>query len=277
MNPPAQIRYALVTGGGSGLGRAFCLELAGRGWHVAVVDIDQRGAEETLELIRQERGLGQVELLDVADFGAWNSLIGKLRSQWPRLDLLVNDAGICGAGLVGEYDWTDFRRILDVNLMGVIHGCQICVPWLRDTAPGGHIVNIASLAAIINVPTMAAYNISKCGVLGLSETLYGELRELGIGVTVVLPGFFQSCLLQRGRFDDNHLREVAEEYTRNAEFTAEDVVAQTLLAMERRKLYVILGRRSRIAARLKRLAPSWFLRFAANTFARDLERAEKRS
>ena len=132
-------RHAIVTGGASGLGRAFCLHLAQQRWHLAIADIDSVGSEQTLELVERHRGTGQIELLDVADYEAWQELVARLRNSWPRLDLLVNNAGICGAGLVGEFSLSDFRKILDVNLMGAINGCQACVPWLRETAPGARL------------------------------------------------------------------------------------------------------------------------------------------
>ena len=265
-------KYALITGGASGLGRAFCCHLARQGWHVAITDINLPGAEETLALIVKQGGTGQVELLDVADFAAWQTLIMKLRGTWPRMDLLVNNAGICGAGLVGESSLDDFRRILDVNLFGAIYGCQTCVPWLRETAQGSAVVNIASLATVLSAPAMSAYNISKAGLVSFSETLYGELFGSGIHVTVVLPGFFASNLVERGRFEDKAFKQIAEAYTRSAEFTTDDVVTQTMWAIERKKLYVILGFRARTAARLKRLAPAWFFRVVARTFEKDRQK-----
>jgi short-subunit dehydrogenase len=188
------------------------------------------------------------------------------------MDLLVNNAGICGAGLVGEFSPDNFRKILDVNLFGAIYGCQACLPWLHETASDGAIVNIASLAAALSAPAMAAYNMSKSGLVSLSETLYGELLGSGIHVSVAMPFFFASNLLDRGRFKDSTFKQIAEAYTRNAEFTADDVVVQTMRAVERKKLYVILGFRARTAARLKRLAPIWFLRMVARIFEKQKQK-----
>jgi NAD(P)-dependent dehydrogenase (short-subunit alcohol dehydrogenase family) len=272
MNDLPKRKYVIVTGGGSGLGREFCLYLARHGWQVAIVDIDRTGAQSTLVEIQELGGDGLVEPMDVADFDAWQALIEKLRSMWPRLDLLINNAGICGAGPMGEYPLADFRRILDVNLMGVVNGCQACTGWLKQSALGTNIVNIASLAAAICPPDMAAYNTAKAGVVGLSETLYGELYDAGVGVTVVLPGFFDSHLVERGNFKDETLRRIAQDYIRHSQFTASDVVVQTMRAIKRRKLYVILDRRSRIACRLKRLVPVWFLRRIAGTMRNDYKR-----
>jgi NAD(P)-dependent dehydrogenase (short-subunit alcohol dehydrogenase family) len=277
MGETAKVKYAVVTGGGSGLGREFCLYLAQLGWQIAIVDIDSLGAQETLTKVQKLGSEGLVEAMDVADFQAWLRLVEKLRGTWPRLDLVVNNAAICGAGPVGEYPYADARRILDVNLMGVFNGCQACADWLKESAPGVSIVNIASLAAEICPPNMTAYNTAKAGVVGLSETLFGELYDYGIGVTVVLPGFFASCLVERGNFEDQALRQIALDYIRKSEFTVQDVVVETMHAVERRKLYVILDRSSRIACRLKRLAPVWFLRRIAGIMKKDYDRVTNKS
>ena len=133
-------RYALVTGAGSGLGHAFCQRLARDGWHVGVTDIDLDAAKATLATLIDAGGSGQVEQLDVTDIVSWQNLLGKLRRDWPRLDLLINNAGLCGAGAIGEAPLADFQAILEVNFNGTLNGCQAMVPWLKETAPGGHLV-----------------------------------------------------------------------------------------------------------------------------------------
>jgi NAD(P)-dependent dehydrogenase (short-subunit alcohol dehydrogenase family) len=264
-------RYALVTGGGNGLGREFCLHLARQDWHLAIADIDTKAARQTLAQILDQGGQGQAEPLDVTDATQWQLLIAKLRAEWPRVDLLINNAGICGAGKIGEFPLANFRRIVDVNLMGVVNGSHAVVPWMLETAPGGHIVNIASIAPTLNAPTMSAYNAAKAGVIALSETLHGELRPQGIGVTAVLPGFFESQLLDQGTFDDERLRQLALRLAKRSGFTAADVVEQTINAMSPGKLHVIVGRKARLAWRLKRLAPRLFHRYVAWSFWRDTQ------
>ena len=234
-------RLALVTGGASGLGREFCQQLATSGWHVVVADVDFEGAQETLSVIEQYGGNGQVELLDVCDLTAWNTLAEKLRATWPRLDLLVNNAGICAAGKIGDSTLSDFRRVCEVNLFGVVNGCHTMVPWLRDTAPGGAIVNIASVAALLNAPAMAAYSVAKSGVVSYSETLLSELQGSGISVTVVLPGFFQTELLNRGTFSDELFRRIAQERTTLSTTSAAEVARNTLQAVETGKVFRAFG------------------------------------
>lgn len=274
MQHSTQQRFALVTGGGSGLGRAFCRRLAHDRWHVACADVDQAAAEQTVAQIQDAGGSGQAEPLDVTDAVAWRALCDRLRREWPRLDLLVNNAGICAAGEIGAAPLEDFEQVLKVNLLGTLIGCHTMVPWLKETAPGGHVVNIASIAGVLSVPSMGAYNISKAGVVSLSETLYAELRPLGVGVTVVLPGFFGSELVSRGRFATEKHRRLAEDYMSNAQITAEEVVDRTLRAVARGKLYVAVGCRAQWLWRLKRLSSTTLLRIVSNSYRRRLGKSE---
>ncbi len=273
MPTSTSLQYALVTGAGSGLGRAFCLQLASAGWHVGVTDIDLAAAEATLAALVAAGGRGQAMPLDVTDISAWKKLLAKLRPDWPRLDLLINNAGVCAAGEIGEAPLEDFQRVLKVNFNGVLYGCQTMVPWLKETAKdtsvGGHVVNVASIFGLVAPPTMGAYNASKAAVVALSETLYGELLPQGIGVTMVAPGFFASQLIDAGCFETTEQRRSARRYMKNASISAEEVVERTLAAIERKKLYVVLGRKSRWIWRLKRWLPGVFAKILVWKYARQ--------
>ncbi len=264
-------RYALVTGGGSGLGREFCLRLAREGWRVAVTDIDLVAAEKTSAEIASSGGSAQVELLDVTNLQSWQTLALRLQQAWPQLDLLVNNAGICGTGKVGSDTLPAFEAMMDVNFRGTLNGCQTMVPWLQETAPGGHIVNVASIFGLIAPPGMSAYNCSKAAVVALSETLYGELRPHGIGMTIVAPGFFPSNLVQRGTFETDSDRALAEQYTQNSNITPEKIVDLTLTAIRRGRLYVVLGRRARWMWRLKRFLPGRFGRIIGWRYRKKIQ------
>ena len=268
MEQSETVRHALITGGAQGLGRQFCHHLADNGWHVCIADVDLASAHETLAEIEARGGRGQVRELDVTDLTMWEAVVADLRRQWPRLDLVVNNAGIAGAGEFIDTSPADFRRILDVNLLGVVNGCHAVVPWMIETAPGGHLVNVASIAPWLSAPTMSAYNSAKAGVVALSETLCGELARYGIGVTVVMPGFFRSELVRKGKFSDERLRHLALQYASRSTFTAADVVNQTMRAVARGKLYVVTGRKANLAWRLKRWAPRLFQRYVAWSFQR---------
>lgn len=275
MNSIKHIRTALVTGGGSGLGREFCLYLARAGYRVAVSDIDLASAEATAALANKRPGSSVAIALDVTDPQAWHDVAARLRSMWPRLDLLVNNAGICATGEIGAGSLEPFERVMQVNFYGVLHGCHTLVPWLKETAPGGHVVNIASITGVVAPPTLGAYNASKAAVIALSETLYGELKPHGVGVTVAAPGFFPTKLLEHGMFAEPLHRTQAERLTRNSRYTVGDVVARTMAAVARRELYAIEGRKARWYWRAKRLLPTQLLNHISAGYQRMLRNGSK--
>jgi NAD(P)-dependent dehydrogenase (short-subunit alcohol dehydrogenase family) len=239
------------------------VRLARDGWHVAVCDIDAEGSDETVSLVERAGGTGQAERLDVTVPEEWEALRGRLRGQWERIDLVVNNAGVSGAGEVGRFSLEDWRWILDVNLFGVIHGCHYFVDWLAENPDGGHIVNMSSMAAVASAPTMGGYNVSKAAVISLSETLYAELLHRGVGVTVLCPGFVSTNLLAAGRWHRPSLRTRAERLFAKASITADDVAEATVRAIRGRRLYAVLPLRGRVFWRFKRLLPQWFMTMVA--------------
>lgn len=264
---PGDRRHAVITGAGSGLGRALAERLARDGWHIACCDIDLNAAAETVRLVEASGGTAQAEQLDVTQTEAWRDLHDRLRRSWRRLDLLVNNAGVTGAGEMGLFPLADWRWLLEVNLFGVIHGCHFFVDWLAEFPGRAYVVNTASMAAVASAPSMGAYNVAKAAVVSLSETLYAELRHRGVGVTVLCPGFVATNLLVGGRWQRPHLRDRAEDFFRASRLTPADVAEATVRAFERGRLYVVLPLRGRVIWRIKRLWPQWFMtqvaRFAA--------------
>ncbi|HXY34219.1 MAG TPA: SDR family NAD(P)-dependent oxidoreductase [Planctomycetaceae bacterium] len=265
-----QRKTGLITGAASGLGRAIALRLARDGWNLCLADVNDTGNEETLQLVRQAGGDGFVEHLDVREIDAWQDLRERLRERWPRLDLLVNNAGVAGSGRVGEYSIENWHWIVDVNLWNGINGCHTFVEWLKANPRGGHIINTCSLAAIASAPTMAAYNVTKAGMLALSETLYGELLPYNVGVTAVCPSVFRTNLLDRSRWCQPEERRLFEKGFAEAKMTAEHVADAAIRAMHRKQLYVMEPFEARFNWYLKRLNPTWFLRKVSRMFEAQL-------
>ncbi len=252
-------RNAIVTGAASGLGRTLAIRLAVDGWCIAVADIDAAGSEETLSLVEAAGGAGRVEHLDVARLEDWEALRGRLRGEWSQLDLLVNNAGVAGYGDVGVFPLDDWRLLLEVNLNGGIFGCHTMVDWLKDNARGAHIINVASFAAIAPSPSMAAYNVTKAGMLALSETLYGELKPHGVGVTVVCPMYFRTNIHLAARSYNELKGKIIEHSTETSTVTADDVADVAIRAMHRKQLYAMPGRKARWYWWLRRIMPTAFL------------------
>jgi NAD(P)-dependent dehydrogenase (short-subunit alcohol dehydrogenase family) len=271
------MRYAVITGAGSGLGRALAVALARQGWNIAIADINDEGGRQTLDAVRQAGGDGRVENLDVTKIDEWRALADKLRAEWPRLDLLVNNAGVGVAGEVGDLPLENWRWIMDINLWGVIYGCHAMIDWLKQNPDGAHIVNVASAAAIACAPGMAPYNVTKAGVLALSETLYGELKPHNIGVTGVCPAFFPTNILASGRFQTEAQQTMARRLMGGSKCTAEQVAGRIVRAIERRELYVMVPGVAGFLWRFKRLMPTRLLNRVARENARALAAAANKS
>ncbi|MFD9000676.1 SDR family oxidoreductase [Streptomyces sp. NPDC059582] len=203
-------QLVLVTGAGSGIGRATAFAFAESGARVVAVDRDGEAAARTAELSRLIGApRAWAETVDVSDEQAMEKLAEKVAAEYGVVDVLVNNAGI---GLSGSFlDTTpdDWRRVLDVNLWGVIHGCRLFGRQMAERAQGGHIVNTASAAAYQPSKVLPAYSTSKAAVLMLSECLRAELAGQGIGVTAVCPGIVNTNITSTATFagvDDEEQR-----------------------------------------------------------------------
>ncbi len=194
-------QLVLITGAGSGIGRATAFAFAEAGARVVAVDRDAEAAVRTAELSRLVGAPeAWAETADVSDEQAMEKLAEKVHRAYGVLDVLVNNAGI---GLSGSFFATtsdDWRKVLDVNLWGVIHGCRLFGGRMADRGQGGHIVNIASAAAFQPSRALPAYSTSKAAVLMLSECLRAELAGQGIGVTAICPGVVNTSITSTARF-----------------------------------------------------------------------------
>jgi NAD(P)-dependent dehydrogenase (short-subunit alcohol dehydrogenase family) len=196
---PFADRIALVTGGASGIGRALCLELGRRGAVVVVTDVDEAGARAASAEIAQAGGRAEALRLDVTRAEEVQGAVDGVAARHGRLDLLFNNAGLGLGGEVRDLTLEHWRRIVDVNLWGVIHGVAAAYPVMVRQG-GGHIVNVASLAGLVGYPTAAPYATTKMAVVGLSLSLRVEAEALGVRVSAVCPGFVKSAIFDRGTF-----------------------------------------------------------------------------
>jgi len=258
--------YAVVTGSGSGVGRALSQQLAAAGWAVGVADIDLPAAESTLAALPAVGDAHQAIKLDVSDPSAWDAQLQALQNRWPRIDLLVNNAGVLAGGELASMPTAELRRLVEVNLLGTLYGCRAVAPWLIASAPyevgGGGlsprpgIINTASIFGALAPPGFAAYSATKAAVVALSESLHGELAPHGLNVTVTLPGVIKTPLFERAYFTSENIRQVAQHHAQQAQLTPEAVARQTLQAAARGELLAVIGRRARWYARLKRWWPT---------------------
>ncbi|MEU1150147.1 SDR family oxidoreductase [Streptomyces sp. NPDC005863] len=194
-------RLVLVTGAGSGIGRATAFAFAEAGARVVAVDRDAESAARTAEmsrLIGAPAAWG--ETVDVTDEQAMEKLAERVATEYGVVDVLVNNAGIGLAGSFLDTSSEDWKKVLDVNLWGVIHGCRLFGKQMAERGQGGHIVNTASAAAYQPSRTLPAYSTSKAAVLMLSECLRAELADRGIGVSAICPGIVNTNITSTSRF-----------------------------------------------------------------------------
>ncbi|HEU4389116.1 MAG TPA: SDR family oxidoreductase [Blastocatellia bacterium] len=186
---------AVVTGGASGIGRALCEELARLGSMVIVADLDADGARQVSAGIVASGGHACAARVDVACAEEVQSLVADTVSEHGRLDYVFNNAGIAVGGELRDLELDHWRRIVDVNLMGVVYGTTAAyVQMLKQGS--GHIVNTASIAGLIGFPGALPYSTTKSGVIGMSLSLRAEAADLGVKVSVVCPGFVRTNIYE---------------------------------------------------------------------------------
>jgi NAD(P)-dependent dehydrogenase (short-subunit alcohol dehydrogenase family) len=255
---------AVVTGAGSGIGAAFAGELARRGGAVVCSDINEAAAQQTVEAITAQGGKAVAIRCDVSRFDD----VGELaeRSQtWlgAAPTLVINNAGVgAGGAPIGEVSLDDWHWTLGINLWGTIHGCHVFVPILRAAEPSNvprGIINVASAAAFGAAPGMAAYNVSKAGVLSLSETLAAELSGTGIKVTVLCPTFVKTGIVESGRISPES-SELAARLMRWTGVSAAKVARVCLDAHDRGDLYCLPQLDAKLGWNIKRFAPVTYTR-----------------
>ena len=213
----------MITGAGSGLGREMARRWAREGWRLALSDVNEAGLQETLALVREAGGDGFVQRCDVRDYSQLVALAEACEARLGGVDVLVNNAGVASGGFFADLSLEDWDWQLSINLMGVVKGCKAFLPLLQCSQ--GRIINIASMAALMQGPGMSNYNVAKAGVVSLSESLLVELRPQGIQVHVVCPSFFQTNLLDSFRGPTPAMKaqvaKLLESSPINAEFIAD--------------------------------------------------------
>lgn len=233
-------RVALVTGAGSGIGRAIAQALDQHGAIVHCADIDGAAAEQTASQLQQ----GAAHTLDVTNADAVQALADTLYADGAGVDLLFNNAGIGHAGAVADCTLDDWRQMLDVNVMGVVHGIHVFLPKMLARGSKAHIVNTASAAGLTPLPGMAPYCAAKHAVVGLSQSLASELHDGPIQVTILCPGTINTDIVRRtrmrGKSADNQAKAVAHYEKHGA--SPGQVAADLLQDIYKRRLICVTPR-----------------------------------
>lgn len=251
-------RRAFITGAASGLGLEISRRLASAGWNLGMLDAN---ATE-LASARQSLNSTDSSILtyhgDVRDAAALTQAVNRFAQNMGGLDVMINNAGVAVAGSVLDTPTENWRWVLDINLLGCVHGCRAALPHLL-AAKAGLVLNISSAAGFASGPGMSAYNASKAGVISLTETLQQEIAGSGVQLTVAMPGFFRTNLLETARAPEQEMqtaRLLMEQSSYSLQRAAEDILA----AAAARAFYAVLPRRYATLWRWKRFFPLHFMR-----------------
>ena len=253
---------AVVTGAGSGIGRAFALELARRGGRVVCSDLNPATAEATAETIREQGGQALALPCDVSVLEQVEALADRAQAWFGEAPtLVINNAGVGAGGKpVGEISMEDWHWVMGVNMWGVVHGCHVFTPRLR-AGGGGGIINVCSTASFAAAPSMGPYNASKAAVLALSETLAAETAGAGITVTALCPTVVKTNIFRDGRIDES-MTPLMNKWVSLTGVSAEGVAGTTLKALDKGRLYVLPQVDARLIWRAKRYLPTTYARGA---------------
>lgn len=246
----------LISGSASGLGLALARRYADAGWRVFLTDVDAAALEQAVTALNAgDRVLSQV--LDVRSADDWNTARERCVAAWGGLDVLVNNAGVATGGSFARTPIEDWDWIIDINLKGVIRGAATFVPLFTEQGHG-HVVNVASLAGLVNPPLMASYNVVKAAVVSLSETLRFELEPAGITTSVVCPSFFRTGLADGFRTPDPAVRQLMERLVTASDVPADRIATTVQEAIAAKRFLILTDRDGRIAYAVKRFAPALF-------------------
>lgn len=262
-------KVAAITGAGSGMGRELAVQLAQRGCHLALSDVNQAGLAETAALVAPTGVKVTATRVDVASREAVFAWAESVVRDHGKVNLIFNNAGVALGATVEGMRLQDFEWLMNINFWGVVHGTQAFLPHLKATRDG-HIVNTSSVFGLIAVPATSAYNASKFAVRGFTESLRQELDMMACGVsaTCVHPGGIKTNIARSARHDPSvralgvDENKAAENFEKNFITTAAKASATILRAVEKDKRRVLVGPDAHILDWLVRLLPTLYQRLS---------------
>lgn len=257
-------KVAFVTGAASGIGLGIAKAFASSGMKVMMADIEEEPLARAVAAIRESNGAAEGVICDVSDVDAVRAAAAKTIETFGKVHVLVNNAGVGGGGETGSIPLEDWKWIVDVNLMGVVYGCETFVPLIKQHGEGGFIVNTASVAGQAGIAGMGPYNATKFAVVGYTESMNAELAPQGIGVAALCPGWVNTQIMDSRR---NHPGGGVDDaaFSQEAEAVMADVIKNgmspdtvgkwVLESMEKDALYIFTHPKwkTMIEARTERL------------------------
>jgi NAD(P)-dependent dehydrogenase (short-subunit alcohol dehydrogenase family) len=284
--PPRTVadKRVLVTGAASGIGRATAIACATRGARLCLTDIDGERLEEVAAEIREDGGaVEHTSALDISDHGAVAGMAAEIHAQHGSVDIVMNVAGIAVWGTMESLSHEQWRRVVDVNLMGPIHVMECFVPAMITAGRGGHVVNVSSAAGLFGLPWHAPYSAAKFGLRGASEVLRFDLRRHDIGVSLVCPGAVETGLVNTLEIAGvDRGAPIIEKFTsrfRKQAVSSEQAAARILEGVERNRYWVYTSRDIQVGHFLQRRFETGYvllMRFANDRFTAVMRKAAAR-
>ncbi len=264
-------KVAAITGAASGMGRTLALELAQRGCHLALSDVNEAGLAETARLAKLHGVNVTTARLDVADRTAMFAWADQVAADHGQVNLIFNNAGVALGAFLDMVTPEDFQWIMGINFWGVVWGTQAFLPHLKKSGEG-HVVNTSSLFGLLASPTQGTYNASKFAVRGFTESLRQELDMANccVSATSVHPGGIRTNIAMAARMDNSLQEKTGQDAeAARARFdkllnitTAESAARQILRAVERNQRRVLVGTDAKVLDFLVRLLGSWYQPFS---------------
>jgi short-subunit dehydrogenase len=263
-------RVAAITGAGSGIGRALARDLAHRGAHLALSDIDEVGLAETVVLCEGHGVKVTSQRVDVADRAAVYAWADHVVDDHGKVNLIFNNAGVALGATIEAMSYEDFEWLMNINFWGVVHGTKAFLPHLK-AAGEGHIVNLSSVFGLISVPSQSAYNAAKFGVRGFTDALRMELDmdKCGVSSTTVHPGGIKTNIARNARMDPSVVvlagdaERARHQFDKLAMTSPEKAARQILAAVENNKRRALIGPDAKAIDLISRLPAGLYQRVLA--------------
>jgi len=255
-------KIAVITGAGSGIGRALSQQLNREGCRLLLCDISEQGLTETLQSLDRKDVTAQSRIVDVADKAAMQTWAKDIASEHGHIDIIVNNAGVATGAPVEETKYEDIEWLMGINFWGVVYGTMEFLPLLRKSRQG-HLVNISSIFGVVSFPTQSAYNAAKFAVRGYTEALRQEMVGTNVHVCCVHPGGIKTNIVRNARMTDPNAdrKESEANFDKLARTSSESAAAQIIKAIEKRKKRLLVGFDAKIMSVISRLFPVRYPRF----------------
>ena len=256
-------KIVVVTGAGSGIGRALALQLAAQGAQLALCDVNETNLQKTVEIASAHGVKVYSAAVDVSKREAFGTFADNVARALGNASVIINNAGVALSQNVEGMDRKDFEWVLNINFWGVVNGCEAFLPQLRQQKDA-HIVNISSIFGIIGVPSQSAYNASKFAVKGFTEALRQELNGSNIHVTCVHPGGIKTNIARNARVHNDmfgrvaDVKKLAADFDRLAATTAEEAARQIVRAIENNQKRLLIGKDAKALDAIQRLLPNHY-------------------